>query len=307
MLEELIAGADVFLHNLSPDAAARRQVDVTSIHSRFPHLIACEISGYGVGGPRSADKAYDLAIQAEAGVFSVTGNEEMSKVGFSVADISSGMYALSSILAALVKRERTGEGSAISISMLDCLAEWVSAPMYATVYGGSQAPRTGRRHHAIAPYGTFTLGDGSTLLIAVQSDREWQQMAVHLLRAPDLGTDPRFATNADRIRNVKQLESIITETLESVSPADAHARLAAGRTAVAHVNDLRGVWEHAQLRARGHFHGVRTEHGQVEMIDAPFGFLEGFSTPDWIPALNEHDPEVLARVRDRGSRLLGDQ
>ena len=307
ILEELIAGADVFLHNLSPDAAARRHLDVTSLHARFPHLIACEISGYGLGGPRTADKAYDLAIQAEAGVFSVTGDDGMSKVGFSVADISSGMYALSSILAALVKRDRTGEGSAISISMLDCLAEWVSAPMYAAVYGGTQAPRTGRRHHAIAPYGTFTLSDGSTLLIAVQSDREWQDMAVHLLQSPDLGTDPRFATNADRIRNVDDLEAIVNATLASLSPDEARARLAAGRTAVAHVNDLHGVWEHPQLRARHHFHSVRTAHGDIEMIDAPFGFLEEFPTPDWIPALDQHDPEVLARVRARGAEVLGDQ
>ncbi len=307
LLDELIAGADVFLHNLSPEAAARRHLDVTSLHARFPHVIACEISGYGVGGPRSADKAYDLAIQAEAGVFSVTGNEEMSKVGFSVADISSGMYALSSILAALVKRERTGEGSAISISMLDCLAEWVSAPMYAAVYGGGQAPRTGRRHHAIAPYGTFTLSDGSTLLIAVQSDREWRDMALHLVQAPELGADPRFATNADRIRNVDALEALISTTLGSVSPEEARARLKAGRTAFAQVNDLRGVWEHAQLRERHHFHSVRTEHGAIEMINAPFGFVDEIRIPDWIPALDEHDPDVLARVRARGAQLLGDQ
>jgi crotonobetainyl-CoA:carnitine CoA-transferase CaiB-like acyl-CoA transferase len=307
LLEELIAGADVFLHNLSPEAAARRHLDATSLHARFPHLIACEISGYGVGGPRSADKAYDLAIQAEAGVFSITGDEEMSKVGFSAADISAGMYALSSILAALVKRERTGQGSAISISMLDCLAEWVSAPMYAAVYGGGQAPRTGRRHHAIAPYGTFALSDGSTILVAVQSDREWRDMAAHLLEQPDLGTDARFASNADRIRNVEELEELIRAVLQSLTSEQARARLRAGRTAVAQVNDLRGVWEHPQLRARDHFHAVRTEHGDVEMIDAPFGFVDGAPGPGWIPALNEHDPAVIARVRERGARALSDQ
>lgn len=307
LLAELIAGADVFLHNLSPEAAARRGLDAESLHARFPRLIACEISGYGNGGPRSADKAYDLAIQAEAGVFSVTGGDEMSKVGFSVADISAGMYALSSILAALVKRDRTGEGSAISISMLDCLAEWVSAPMYAAVYGGGQAPRTGRRHHAIAPYGTFTLSDGSTLLIAVQSDREWRDMATHLLADPSLGTDPRFATNADRIRHVDQLEAIVAGVLADLPPAEARSRLAAGRTAVAQVNDLAAVWAHAQLRARDRFHAVRTEHGDVEMIDAPFGFMDDIARPTWIPALDEHDPTVIAEVRERGAKVLRDQ
>ena len=307
LLGELIAGADVFLHNLSPDAAARRGLDAHALHARFPRLIACEISGYGNGGPRSADKAYDLAIQAEAGVFSITGDIEMSKVGFSAADISAGMYALSSILAALVKRDRTGQGSAISISMLDCLAEWVSAPMYAAVYGDGQAPRTGRRHHAIAPYGTFTLSDGSIVLIAVQSDREWRDMAVHLLDQPELGTDSRFATNADRIRNVEVLEDVVRGALQSLPPAEARSRLAAGRTAVAQVNDLRGVWEHPQLRARDHFHTVRTEHGDVEMIDAPFGFQDDTADPSWIPALDEHDPTVIAQVRERGARVLRGQ
>ena len=307
LVEELVAGADVFLHNVSPDAAARRGLDAASLHARFPRLVACEISGYGIGGPRSADKAYDLAIQAEAGVFSVTGGDEMSKVGFSVADISAAMYALSAILAALVKRDRTGEGSAISISMLDCLAEWVSAPMYAAVHGGGQAPRTGRRHHAIAPYGTFTLSDGSTLLIAVQSDREWQDMATHLLADPSLGTDPRFATNADRIRNVDALEALVAGVLADLPPTEARSRLAAGRTAVAQVNDLAGVWAHAQLRARDRFHAVRTEHGAVEMIDAPFGFLDEESSPSWIPALGEHDPDMIARVRRRGASVLDDQ
>lgn len=307
LLEELIAGADVFLHNISPDAAARRRLDAASLHARFPHLIACEISGYGLGGPRTSDKAYDLAIQAEAGVFSVTGDEEMSKVGFSVADIASGMYALSSVLAAIVKRDRTGEGSAISISMLDCLAEWVSAPMYAAVYGSGQARRTGRRHHAIAPYGTFTLSDGSTILIAVQSDREWQDMATCLLGRSELGTDPRFATNSDRIHHVEELESILDTMLTSLPPEEALARLAEGRTAVAHVNDLRGVWQHPQLRARNHFHPVRTEHGDVEMIDAPFGFLDAFPTPGWVPALDEHDADVIEQVRSRGAGHLRDQ
>lgn len=299
-LRSLIAGADVFLHNMSRDAAARRGLDAATLRQTQPRLIACEISGYGPGGPRSGDKAYDLAIQAEAGVFSVTGGEEMSKVGFSVADISSGMYALSSILAALVRRERTGEGASVQVSMLDSLAEWVAAPLYNAVYSqAGQAPRTGRRHHAIAPYGTFQIGD-RTVLIAVQSDGEWRSMARTVLQRPELGTDPRFATNADRIRNVDALEAEIREVLADITAQEALDRLTEGRIAFSNVNDLAGVWAHEQLRARGRFHDVPTEHGPVELLDPPFD-INGLDVDvQGVPALGEHDAALVAWVIERG-------
>jgi crotonobetainyl-CoA:carnitine CoA-transferase CaiB-like acyl-CoA transferase len=299
-LRSLIAGADVFLHNMSRDAAARRGLDAATLRQTQPRLIACEISGYGPGGPRSGDKAYDLAIQAEAGVFSVTGGDEMSKVGFSVADISSGMYALSSILAALVRRERTGEGATVQVSMLDSLAEWVAAPLYNAVYSeAGQAPRTGRRHHAIAPYGTFQIGD-RTVLIAVQSDGEWRSMARTVLQRPELGTDPRFATNADRIRNVDVLEAEIREVLADITAQEALDRLTEGRIAFSNVNDLAGVWAHEQLRARGRFHDVPTEHGPVELLDPPFD-IDGLDVDvQGVPALGEHDAALVARVIERG-------
>lgn len=300
MLRSLIAGADVFLHNMSPDAAVRRGLDAATLRRSRPSLVVCEISGYGPGGPRSDDKAYDLAIQAEAGVFSVTGSDEMSKVGFSVADISSGMYALSSILAALVRRERTGEGASVQVSMLDSLAEWVSAPLYNAVYSGAgQAPRTGRRHHAIAPYGTFAIGD-RTVLIAVQSDGEWQSMARTLLKRPELGTDARFATNADRIRNVDALEEEIRAVLDTLTAQEALDRMRAGRIAFSSVNDLAGVWAHEQLRARGRFHEVPTEHGPVELLDPPFDIDRMPLSLGAVPALGEHDAELVARVIARG-------
>jgi itaconate CoA-transferase len=303
-LMELIAGADVFLHNVSAEAAKRRGLDAATLHARFPHLIACEISGYGNGGPRSHDKAYDLAIQAEAGAFSVNGDAEMSKTGFSVADIASGMYALTSILAALTRRERTGAGAVVSVAMLDSLVEWLSAPLYGAVYGAGQAPRTGRRHHAIAPYGTFELSDGRTILIAVQSDGEWQAMARELLRMPELGVDVRFATNPERLANVVELEQIIRGVMGSISATECLARLEAGRTAFAWVNDLPSVWEHEQLRARGRFHPVPTEHGPVELLDPPFQ-IDGLPTPQGaIPALGEHDEKVVDRVRKRGRARL---
>ncbi|MBU6245872.1 MAG: CoA transferase [Actinomycetales bacterium] len=299
-LRGLIAGADVFVHNLSPRAAQRLGVDAASLAEQYPHLIAAEVSGYGLGGPRTDDKAYDLAIQAEAGVFSLNGDGGMSKVGFSVADICSGMYALSSILAALVRRERTGAGAAVHVSMLDSLAEWVSAPLYNAVYGPGQPTPTSRRHHAIAPYGTFTLADGSTVLIAVQSDGEWRSLAEQLLLDAQLADDPRFATNAQRIANVDALEAIIQSTLSGMAADQARGRLAAGRIATAEVNDLRGVWEHEQLRARHRFIEAGSPSGPLEMLAAPFD-ISGWAPPAGrIPALDEHDPATIEAVIQRG-------
>jgi crotonobetainyl-CoA:carnitine CoA-transferase CaiB-like acyl-CoA transferase len=300
-LAALIAGADVFLHNLSGAAARRLGVDPATLVARHPALVACEISGYGTDGPRSGDKAYDLAIQAEAGAFSVTGTGEMSKVGFSVADICAGMYALSSILAALVRRERGGAGAAIEVSMLDALAEWMSAPMYNAVYGGGQPPRTGRRHHAIAPYGTFALSDGSTVLIAVQSDAEFASLAEHLLEDAALAADPRFATNPARLAHVDDLEAIISATLAGLPVAEAQRRLADGRVAHARVNDLRGVWEHEQLRARGRFATAATPTGDVEVLRAPFDISDADVPVGRVPALDEHDETVVRTIIERGS------
>jgi crotonobetainyl-CoA:carnitine CoA-transferase CaiB-like acyl-CoA transferase len=300
LLASLIAGADVVMHNVSPEAARRRGLDAQTLRAARPDLIVCAISGYGEGGPRSEDKAYDLAIQAEAGAFSVTGDEEMSKVGFSVADIASGMYALTSILAALVRRDRTGEGADIHVSMLEALSEWLSAPMYAAVYGAGQAPRTGRRHHAIAPYGTFHLASGNTILIAVQSDGEWCSLAESLLLAPELGTDPRFVTNPDRLSNVVEMEALISEVLQSISDEEALARLAAGRIAVARVNDLQGDWNHEQLRSRGRFVEVATEFGPVELLAAPFDISGSDPAAGFVPALGQFRPEVIESVIARG-------
>jgi itaconate CoA-transferase len=301
VLMSLISGADVFIHNLSPRAAAALGVDAEALHSRYPSLIAAEISGYGLGGPRTDDKAYDLAIQAEAGVFSVTGTGEMSKVGFSVADICAGMYALTSVLAALTRRERTGEGAAIHVSMLDSLAEWMSAPLYNAVYGGGQPERAGRRHHAIAPYGTFVLADGSTVLIAVQSDGEWRSMADHLMGDPELGTDPRFATNAQRIANVLELEQLIRGRLASLTADEARKGLRAGRIATAQVNDLAAVWAHEQLRARERFVEVSTPSGSVELLRSPFDISGWTPAEGPVPALGEHDEALLGLLRDRAT------
>lgn len=296
----LIAGADVFLHNIAPDAARRAGLDLEALVDRHPGLVACAISGYGSDGPRSDDKAYDLAVQAEAGAFSVTGNEEMSKVGFSAADIAAGMYALSGILAALVRRERTGQGGVVEVSMLDSLAEWMSAPLYGAVYGGGQAPRTGRRHHLIAPYGTFPLADGSNVLIAVQTDADWQVLARDVLGDPELAADPRFATNPERTAHVGELEERIIGDLSGMDADEVRRRLVDFRIAHAAVNDLAGVWNHEQLRARGRFVQSATPTGPVEVLASALEIDGRLAGDGAVPALGEHDPEVVARVLEHG-------
>ncbi len=299
--DALVAAADVFVHNVSPPAARRLGVDAPTLQERHPRLVVCDVSGYGAGGPRSGDKAYDLAIQAEAGAFAVTGDEAMSKVGFSVADISAGMYALSGILAALVGRERTGTAAHVPVAMLDTLTEWLSAPLYGAVYGPGRPPRTGRRHHAIAPYGTFTLADGRTLLIAVQSDGEWQRLARVGLERPDLADDPGLATNEGRIADVDRLEAEITAALQSVPADHALHRLDQAQIAVARVNDLEDVWQHEQLRARGRFETVRIPGGEAEMLRSPFG---GRAPTPSVPGLDEHDPDLLRSLVEQGRARL---
>ncbi len=289
-LDALIAGADVFVQNLSAGAAERAGLLARQLVGQHPALVACDISGYGLDGPRTDDKAYDLAIQAEAGAVMLTGSpDEPSKVGISIADISAAMYALSSITAALFRRERTGEGAAISLSMLECLAEWTSPQVLTTVATGAAPARSPRRHPMIAPYGTFELADGSRVLIAVQSDREWHSMATGVLGDADLGTDARFATNADRIAHVDELEAVVRAVLAGMSADEARDRLHAARITVADVRDPMRVWDHEQLAARGRHVPVTTETGTAHVLKAPFNISGHDDLGGHVPALGEHD------------------
>lgn len=288
-LEALIAGADVYLHNLSPDAARRAGLDATSVHDRHPHLVTCEVSGYGEGGPRSSDKAYDLAIQAEAGVFDVCGDGEMrAKVGFSVADIAAGMYAFSGVLAALVRRERTGAGAVVEVSMLEALAEWMSAPLLNARAVGATPARTARRHFAIAPYGTFRLADSTEVLIAIQNQAEWRRLCETVLGDGSIADEPDFATNEQRIAHVDALEDLIHRVFGGLEPREVRARLSQAELAVASVNTLLDVWDHEQLRARDRFVITELPGGRsVETLRPPFD-IDGLPPRDsWVPALGE--------------------
>jgi len=289
-LDGFIAGCDVFVQNLSTRAARSLRIDAERLILNHPSLIAVDICGYGHGGSQENDKAYDLAIQAEAGAFSVTGDSEMSKVGFPVADISAAMYATMSILAALVGRQATGRGTAVCVSMLDCLTEWLSAPMYAAVYGGGQPPRSGRRHHGIAPYGTFPLQDASVVLIAVQNDTEWRAFVAEFWDdAHDVfGAD--FATNAQRIERVEALESLIRKRFATLAPSEVRAGLDRANVARAVVRDLADVWNHPQLRERERFMNVQSSVGPLEMLKPPFDFSGWQIRTGSVPDLGQMNP-----------------
>lgn len=288
-LDALIASADAYLHNMSPDAARRYELDATSVQRQHPQLVTCEVSGYGEGGPRSSDKAYDLAIQAEAGVFDVCGEGPMrAKVGFSIADIAAGMYAFSGVLAALFRRATTGQGGVVKVSMLEALTEWMSAPLLNARAVGVSPARTARRHFAIAPYGTFRLADDTEVLIAIQNQAEWMRLCEVVLGDPSMASDPSFETNELRIANVDALEDLIHRILASLDPSVARTRLRQADLAIASVNTLSDVWEHEQLRARHRFVQTELPGGhRVETIRPPFD-IDGLpDRPSWVPALGE--------------------
>ncbi|MDE0652058.1 MAG: CaiB/BaiF CoA-transferase family protein [bacterium] len=301
--DELVAGADVFVQNLSPGAARRAGILAEQLTAHHPHLIACDISGYGIDGPRADDKAYDLIVQAEAGAVALTGDpERMSKVGFSVADICAGMYALSAILAALHRRARTGEGAAISLSMLECLAEWTAPQTYASVADGAPPTRSARRHSLIAPYGLFELADGAVIMLGVQSNAEWVLLATEVMERPELATDPRFAENADRVANVEELESEVSAAFAGEPAPVMLEKLRWARIAFGRVNGPLEVADHEQFRARDRFAEVDLPSGSTSVLRPPFNISDGGEPRARVPALGEHEPALVAELAERGRR-----
>jgi crotonobetainyl-CoA:carnitine CoA-transferase CaiB-like acyl-CoA transferase len=299
-LESLLAGADVFIQNLAPGAAERAGLLAHQVRDRHQAIVACGISGYGLGGPRTDDKAYDLAIQAEAGAISLTGSEEApSKVGFSAADIASAMYALSSILAALYRRAQTGEGATIELSMLECLAEWTAAPTYGAVGRDARPVRAGHRHATISPYGIYPLADGSEIVLAVQNRTEWEALACEVFGMPDLVTDERFSTNEARVSNLEAFEPLLRAGLASVPAEEMLGRLRIARIAVGRVNDPLAVWEHEQLRARDRFITTELPTGRAETYRPPFNIDDTPDAHPVVPAVGQHDLGLLDELRRR--------
>ena len=296
VVRRLLSRADVFIHNLAPGAMARLGFASKDVRHVHPRLIVCEVSGYGSSGPYCDKKAYDLLVQSEAGVLSITGSEdEPAKVGISIADISAGMYALSSILAALLRRTTTGEGSALEISLFDSLAEWMSYPVYYT-YGGTPPPRSGARHATIDPYGPYTAGDGKVVYLGLQNEREWVRFCVEVLQRPELAADPRFSSNPRRVEHRSELDAAITAAFGTLTAAQVIERLEKAQIANARMNTVEELIAHPQLAARERWRSVSSPAGDVRMLKPPFNF-EGMDIPmTAIPAVGEHTDAILGEL-----------
>jgi itaconate CoA-transferase len=298
VLSRLLAKADVLVQNLAPGAAARLGLAAETLRPRFPRLILCDISGYGQGGPYGNKKAYDLLIQAETGLLSITGNaKERVKPGISVADISAGMYAYSNILAALLLREKTGEGSHIDVSLLETLCEWMGFPLYYSFDGAPPPARTGLHHAAVFPYGPFAAGDGKEVLFGLQNEREWVAFCSAVLNQPGLAADERFCSNALRSENRVALTEIIEQAFSHLTAAEVVDRLEEAGIANARMNQMAEVWAHPQLAARGRWREIATPAGAIPALLPP-GTTDAFFEPrmDPTPALGEHTGAVLAEL-----------
>ena len=268
-----------------------------ALHDRYPRLIVCDISGYGADGPYRDKKAYDLLIQSESGLLSVTGTPDIpSKAGCSIVDIASGMYAYTNILAALIQRGKTGEGCRIDISMLESMAEWMSFPLYYAYDGASAPPRAGATHATIYPYGPFPVGDGNVVMLGLQNEREWAIFCDQVLEQPQLKTDARFSAGPRRSSARKELYEIIVEVFSHLTLAQVVMRLDEAQIGSAAMNDMRQVWEHAQLAARQRWAEVDTPNGKILAMRPP-GMPENFNARmDPVPAVGEHTEAILAEI-----------
>jgi itaconate CoA-transferase len=297
ILKKLMAGADVFLQNLAPGAAERLGLGAEQLRKEHPRLIWCGISGYGPAGPYAEKKAYDLLVQCEAGLLSVTGTSEApAKAGIPVADIAAGMYAFSSVLAALIRRGRSGEGSTLDITMFEALGEWMGFPAYFTGYGGSAPPRSGAHHATIVPYGPFRAGDGDTVFLSVQNEREFARFCEQVLQNPGLRGDPRFASAPARQKNRDAMHREVDKAFSNLDSGEVLARLEAADIAHARLNSMEEFWRHPQLEARGRWRSVGSPAGDLAMLKPPFN-LDGMEPRmDPIPALGEHTEAVLREL-----------
>jgi itaconate CoA-transferase len=290
----LLARADVFVQNLAPGAAARLGLGASDLLARHPRLICCSVSGYGPDGPYAGKKAYDLLVQCEAGLLSVTGTPEAPcKAGISVADIAAGMYAYSGVLTALYERERTGRGSSFEVSLLDALGEWMSQPYLYTVYGDREARRTGARHASISPYGPYQ-ARGGEVFIGLQNEREWAVLCERVLGRPDLIADARFATNPDRVKHDDELTEIIEGVLGAMAPDEVVARLDTAGIASARLRTPAEFAAHPQLEARDRWREAGTPAGPVRVLLPPVTVPGREAAMGAVPALGEHTESVLA-------------
>lgn len=297
ILHRLLEKADVFVQNLVPGAAARLGLGADALAEKYPRLIACSISGYGPDGPYALKKAYDLLIQCESGMVSISGTPETpSKAGISIADIAAGMYGYTGILSALFQRTRTGKGTVFDVSMLEALGEWMGYPMYFSHYGGTAPPRTGAAHATIHPYGPFPAGDGHTVFFGIQNEREWANFCSTVLLQPALATDPRFDSNSHRQVNREPLTAIIVEVFARLTAAEVVARLDTAQIANARLNTMEEFFEHPQLKARDRWRTVATPKGDIAALVPPVAVDGVEPRMDAIPSVGQHTRPILREL-----------
>ncbi|HEY9319541.1 MAG TPA: CaiB/BaiF CoA-transferase family protein [Achromobacter sp.] len=297
IMDRLLESADVLVQNLAPGAAARLGLSFDALHKKYPRLIVCDISGYGEGGPYQDKKAYDLLIQSESGFLSVTGTkDDPVKAGCSIADIAAGMYAYSAILNALLLRQRTGLGSRLDVSMLESMVEWMGFPMYYAFEGAAPPVRAGAAHASIYPYGPFPVGDGSTIMLGLQNEREWRVFCAQVLRQADLAKDPRFLSNSQRTANRDALRDLIVAAFSDLSVAQVTQRLEDAQIANARVNDMAGVWAHPQLQARARWSQVDSPAGTLPALLPPASSNAFAPRMAAVPSVGQNTDAVLASL-----------
>ncbi|MFF5253885.1 CaiB/BaiF CoA transferase family protein [Streptomyces leeuwenhoekii] len=298
ILHDLLRGADVFVQNLAPGAAARLGLDADALTRRHPRLIPCTISGYGTTGPWAGRKSYDLLVQCQTGLVSLTGTPEATaRVGISVADIAAGMYAYSGVLTALYTRATTGTVHPVEVSLFEALAEWMGQPAYYTRYGGGQPPRLGTRHATIAPYGAYRAADGKEVLFSVQNEREWAALCADFLGRPELTGDPRFATGSDRVAHREELDAIVARRVARSGSEEILEELEGIGIACAGVNDVAAFLGHPVLAARDRWREVTVPGGAAVGALLPPADLAGVpARMDPVPAVGEHTDAILAEL-----------
>ncbi len=297
ILAKLLERADVFVQNLAPGAAERLGLGAAELRARHPRLVWCGISGYGPAGPYADKRAYDLLVQCEAGLLSVTGTPEApAKAGIPVADIAAGMYAMSSILAALLRRERDGVGATLDITMFESLGEWMGFPAYFTAYGGTPPPRSGAYHATIVPYGPFSAGDGKTVFLSIQNEREFARFCDQVLGNAALAKDARFASSPARVANRDAMHAEIARVFGALTAAQVVERLESAGIANARLNSMQEFWDHPQLAARDRWREVGTEAGAVRAAKVPLNLSEFEPRMDDVPALGAHSRAILAEL-----------
>jgi itaconate CoA-transferase len=297
ILNRLLERADVFVQNLAPGAAERLGFGAAKLREHHPRLIVCDVTGYGSSGPYRDKKAYDLLLQCETGLVSITGTPDTpSKVGVSIADIACGMYAYTGILTALYVRERTGEGAAFEISLFEALGEWMGFPAYFTGYGGKQPLRTGASHAAIAPYGSFATGDDEAVFLGIQNEREWARFCTTILKRPEVATDPRFDSNSKRVANGEDLRTIIEDVFQGSTADEIVEQLDAAQIANARMNTVQEFVDHPQLTARERWREVSSPVGPLRALIPPVTMQGVESFMGSIPDVGEHTDAILAEL-----------